>query len=55
VAQFTQQKNLPLASTPWPMMTHEQCSQRGATMWMAHSKLSNVCVAPLIVTLNALS
>jgi hypothetical protein len=37
------------------MIAHAQCSQRGAIIWMAHSKLSNVCVVPSIVTLNALS
>jgi hypothetical protein len=29
-------------SSPWPMMRMPQCSHAGASLWMAHSKLSNV-------------
>jgi hypothetical protein len=32
-----------------------QWSQRGASAWMAHSKLSKVCVLPFMLTWNALS
>jgi hypothetical protein len=28
------------------MMRHRQCAQVGAITWIAHSKLSNVCVEP---------
>ncbi|MCW2878404.1 MAG: hypothetical protein JWQ95_2504 [Sphaerisporangium sp.] len=40
LAQWAQQYQWPLASTPWPMIRHPQCSQAGAMPWIAHSKLS---------------
>src|SRR5215210_51001 len=46
----------PFASTPWPMILTPQCSQVGASAWIAHSKLSNTCGwSPGRVTLKALS
>src|SRR6184192_3298340 len=45
----------PSFSTPWPMTRQLQWAQVGARAWMAHSKLSNVCEAPRIVTWKALS
>ena len=55
-AQLAQQKNLPdAASTPCPMIRHAQWLQVGASMWIAHSKLSNVCVPSPIVTVKLLS
>src|SRR5438067_1983221 len=45
----------PSFSTPWPMTRHLQWAHVGARAWMAHSKLSNVCEAPRIVTWKALS
>src|SRR3982751_3428687 len=45
----------PSFSTPCPMTRHLQWTQVGARACMAHSKLSNVCEAPRIVTWNALS
>jgi hypothetical protein len=35
---------------PWPMMRTPQCSQVGASVWIAHSKLSNVWVLPCATT-----
>jgi hypothetical protein len=43
---------MPLASIPWPMILHPQWWQVGASMWMAHSKLSNVWVLPAATTWN---
>jgi hypothetical protein len=43
-AQFAQQYMRPDASTPWPTMRHPQWVQEGASLWMAHSKLSKVKV-----------
>src|SRR5437868_14852703 len=40
-------------STPWPMTRQLQWAQVGARAWMAHSKLSNVCEEPRIVTWKA--
>ena len=37
------------------MILVEQCEHCGAKRFIAHSKLSNVCSLPAIVTLNALS
>jgi hypothetical protein len=37
------------------MIAQAQCSHRGAIIWIAHSKLSKVCVVPPMLTLNALS
>src|SRR5207248_6980830 len=55
-AQCAQQYILPFASTPWPRMRQLQCAQTGASFWMAHSKLSNVCAAlPATLTEKALS
>src|ERR671925_140039 len=45
----------PSFSTPWPMTRQLQWAHVGARAWMAHSKLSNVCEAPRIVTWKALS
>src|SRR2546430_17059512 len=45
----------PSFSVPWPMTRQPQWAHFGASAWMAHSKLSNVCEAPRIVTWNALS
>src|SRR5215212_795421 len=46
----------PFASTPWPMILTPQCSQVGASAWIAHSKLSNTCGwSSGRVTRNALS
>ena len=39
-------------STGWPRIRQPQCSQAGAIMWMAHSKLSNVPVWFPILTVN---
>ena len=39
-AQWSQQKNVPEFSSPWPMMRQPQFAQLGASAWMAHSKLS---------------
>jgi hypothetical protein len=39
-AQCAQQKKVPSFSTPWPTMVQPQCSQVGASAWIAHSKLS---------------
>ena len=41
-AQWAQQKIRSPSSTPWPITRHRQCSQVGASFWMAHSKESNV-------------
>jgi hypothetical protein len=41
LAQWAQQYREPFASTPWPMILTPQCSQVGASAWIAHSKLSN--------------
>ena len=41
-AQWSQQNMRASFSSPWPMMRMPQCSQVGASLWMAHSKLSNV-------------
>ena len=54
-AQFAQQNIRPAASTPCPTILQRQCSQAGASAWIAHSKLSNTCLSPRIVTSNALS
>jgi hypothetical protein len=54
-AQCAQQKKVPSFSTPWPTIVHPQCSQVGASAWMAHSKLSNTWLSPPMVTTNALS
>jgi len=37
------------------MIRHAQWLHVGASMWIAHSKLSNVCVAPPAVTVKLLS
>jgi hypothetical protein len=56
VAQWAQQKKRPSASTPCPITLHPQCSHAGASVWMAHSKLSKVWESPSeVVTENALS
>jgi hypothetical protein len=34
------------------MTVQSQCAQRGANRWIAHSKLSKVCVSPASVTSN---
>jgi hypothetical protein len=47
-AQCAQQKNRPATATPCPMIRHWQCSQTGASRWMAHSNESNVCTAPAV-------
>ena len=54
-AQCAQQKKVPSFSTPWPTIVHPQCSQVGASAWIAHSKLSNTWLLPPMVTMNALS
>ena len=54
-AQCAQQKKVPSFSTPCPTMVHPQCSQVGASAWIAHSKLSNTWLCPPMVTMNALS
>ncbi len=54
-AQWTQQKILSNCSTPWPMTRHWQWGQTGASAWIAHSKLSNVCRFPATVSSNDLS
>jgi hypothetical protein len=54
-AQCAQQKKVPSFSTPWPTMVQPQCSQVGASAWIAHSKLSNTWLWPPMVTMNALS
>src|SRR5690606_28621590 len=41
-AQCEQQNSAWPSWTPWPRMRHPQCSQVGAALWIAHSKLSNV-------------
>src|SRR5688572_31290396 len=45
----------PSASTPCPITRQPQCPHVGARAWIAHSKESNVCVSPALVTWNALS
>jgi hypothetical protein len=50
LAQLAQQNMRPSASTPCPMIRQPQCSQVGASAWMAHSKLSKVWVAPATMT-----
>jgi hypothetical protein len=40
VAQWAQQKKRPSCSAPWPTMRQPQCSQAGATAWIAHSNES---------------
>jgi hypothetical protein len=37
------------------MIRQPQWVQVGASFWIAHSKLSNVCAVPFIRTSNALS
>jgi hypothetical protein len=54
-AQCAQQKIRPSDSTPWPMIRQPQCAHVGASAWIAHSKLSNVCVVSPRRTSNALS
>lgn len=54
-AQWSQQNIRPAFSSPWPMMRIPQCSQVGASLWIAHSKLSKVCVLPAATTWNVLS
>jgi hypothetical protein len=54
-AQCAQQKKVPSFSTPWPTIVQPQCSQVGASAWIAHSKLSNTWLSPPMVTTNALS
>jgi hypothetical protein len=55
VAQFAQQKKVPLLSTPWPMILQPQCEHLGASAFIAHSNESKVWDFPFIVTLNDLS
>jgi hypothetical protein len=40
-AQWAQQKVLPSASTPCPMIRQPQCSQLGAIAWIAHSNFAS--------------
>jgi hypothetical protein len=54
-AQLAQQKNVPLLSTPWPMILQPQWAHWGASAWIAHSKESKTCGFPFIVTVNDLS
>ena len=54
-AQCAQQKIAPSASTPCPMIAQSQCAQRGASVAIAHSKLSNVWFCSSIVTVKLLS
>ncbi|MBX6365027.1 MAG: hypothetical protein IRZ00_14255 [Gemmatimonadetes bacterium] len=49
-AQCAQQKKWPSASMPWPTILQPQCSQTGASLWIAHSKLSNVWRLPAATT-----
>jgi hypothetical protein len=54
-AQWAQQKIVPSCSAPWPTTLQPQCAHAGASAWIAHSKLSNVWLAPAITISNALS
>lgn len=54
-AQCAQQNVLSPASVPWPMIRQPQWAQRGASAWMAHSKLSNTWRFPAIATSKARS
>ena len=54
-AQLAQQKNVPCDSTPCPTTLQPQCAHVGASLWIAHSKLSNVWRRPPAVTSKALS
>ena len=45
-------KMSPAASMPCPKILHPQWSQTGASLWAAHSKLSNVWVCPAAITWN---
>src|SRR5688572_5016309 len=49
-AQCAQQKKCPPPSMPCPMILHLQCSHMGASLWIAHSKLSKTCRCPAVIT-----
>ena len=53
--QWLQQKMRPLDSTPWPITAQPQCAHAGASIWMAHSKLSKICRCPSMITSKDLS
>lgn len=53
-AQCAQQYTTPPSSSPWPMIRQPQCVQEGASAWIAHSKLSKVCLLPSWITTNEL-